>query len=273
MSQPTLETILATTRRRIALLRPRTAELEHQAERAPAPRPFAAALGGRREVGVIAEVKRRSPSAGAIAPGLDPVEHAAAYARGGAVAISVLTDELHFGGSLEDLTRVAAQVALPVLRKDFILDELQLFEARAAGASGVLLIVKALKPTHLKSLARTARDLGLGVLVEAHADWELDAALAAEPTAVGVNSRDLATFTIDLGAAERLIARVPPGIPVVAESGIETRGDISRMAAAGADLVLVGSSVARAADPEAAVRALCGVARLGRATPRQPTSA
>jgi indole-3-glycerol phosphate synthase len=135
----------------------------------------------------------------------------------------------------------------------------------------VLLIVKALKPANLKTLARTARALGLGVLVEAHADWELDAALAAEPTAVGVNSRDLSTFTVDLGAAERLISRVPLGIPVVAESGIETRDDAARMAAAGADLVLVGSSVARTLDPEAAVRALTGVAHVGRAS-RQRTS-
>jgi indole-3-glycerol phosphate synthase len=271
MTQPTLETILVATRRRIAGLRASAAELERRAATAPAPRSFAAALSGT-SVGVIAEVKRRSPSAGAIAEQLDPVAHAQAYATGGAVAISVLTDELHFGGSLEDLERVTRAVALPTLRKDFILDELQLFEARAAAASAVLLIVKALKPARLRELAREARALDLGVLVEAHAEWELEAALSAEPTAIGVNSRDLATFTVDLGLAERLIARVPPEIPVVAESGIETRADVARLAAAGAELVLVGTSVARTADPAAAVRALCGVPRHSRAE-RQWTSA
>jgi indole-3-glycerol phosphate synthase len=265
MPQATLDTILAVTRRRVAELRPRASELERRAAAAPVPRRFADALQGR-VVGVIAEVKRRSPSAGAIAPGLDSVAHAAAYARGGAVAISVLTDEAHFGGSLEDLARVADAVPLPVLRKDFILDELQLLEARAAGASGVLLIVRALDASRLTELARTARDLGLGVLVEAHTDAELDRALAADPTAVGVNSRDLGTFHVDLALAERLVARVPAGVPVVAESGIEARGDVERFAAAGADLVLVGTAVARAGDPEQGVRALCGVRRMGRST-------
>ena len=209
-------------------------------------------------------MKRRSPSAGAIAEHLDPVAHAAAYALGGAVAISVLTDEAHFGGSLEDLERVAREVSCPVLRKDFILDELQLLEARGAGASAILLIVRAMDARRLRELARTARDLSLGVLVEAHTAVELDAAVAAEPTALGVNSRDLATFAVDHAAAERLIARVPPGIAAVAESGIERRADVERFAAAGADLVLVGTAVARTADPAAAVRGLCGVPRRAR---------
>jgi indole-3-glycerol phosphate synthase len=263
MPQTTLDTILAATRTRVAALRPRTRELERRAAQAPVPPAFAAALGGS-AIGVIAEVKRRSPSAGAIAENLDPVALAAAYARGGAVAISVLTDEAYFGGSLEDLERVVHEVPCPVLRKDFILDELQLLEARAAGASAILLIVRAMDARRLRELARTAQQLGLGVLVEAHNAVELDAAVAAEPTAVGVNSRDLATFTVDHGAAERLVAAVPPGIPAVAESGIERRPDVERFAAAGADLVLVGTAVARAADPAAAVRALCGVPRRGR---------
>ena len=203
MAQITLDTILAATRTRVAALRARTRELERRAAQAPAPRSFAAALRGT-TVGVIAEVKRRSPSVGAIAEDLDPVSHAAAYVRGGAVAISVLTDEAHFGGSLEDLERVAREVSCPVLRKDFILDELQIVEARGAGASAVLLIVRAMDAQRLRDLSRTARDLGLGVLVEAHNAPELEAALAAEPTALGVNSRDLATFTVDHGAAERL---------------------------------------------------------------------
>lgn len=263
MQRATLETILAATRSRVAALRPRAGELERQAAAAPATLPFEEALRGP-SVGVIAEVKRRSPSAGAIAERLDPVGHAVAYARGGAVAISVLTDEAHFGGTLQDLERVARAVRLPTLRKDFILDELQLLEARAAGASAVLLIVRALDERRLRALATTARQLGLGVLVEAHTHEELNAAVAIGPSAVGVNSRDLSTFAIDLEAAEDLVRRVPAGIRVVAESGIETREDVERFARAGADLVLVGTAVARTADPAAAVGALCGVARRGR---------
>ena len=265
MPETRLDTILAATRRHVAELRPRASELERRASEAPAP-PGLAGAAPSGSIGVIAEVKRRSPSAGAIAPMLDPVAHATAYARGGAVAISVLTDEPHFGGSLDDLERVARAVTVPVLRKDFILDELQLLEARAAGASGVLLIVRAVPAERLRALARTARGLGLGILVEAHTDAELDAALAVEPTFVGVNSRDLGTFALDLSGAERLVARVPAAVPVVAESGIESRADVERFAAVGADLVLVGTSVARSADPAAAVRALCGVTRRGRAS-------
>jgi len=264
MPQTRLDAILTATRDRVASLRTQARELARRAEAAPAPLPFARALPGR-DVGVIAEVKRRSPSAGAIREDLDPVAHARAYIQGGAVAISVLTDELHFGGSLDDLARVASAVPVPVLRKDFILDELQLYEARVAGASAVLLIVRALTSDGLRTLARAARDQGLGILVEVHSAGELELALAVAPTAVGVNSRDLATFAVDLARAERLVATVPRGVPVIAESGIATRADVERMAAAGADLVLVGTSVAGHADPERAVRELVGVPRKGRA--------
>src|SRR5213596_1089190 len=184
MPPATLDEILTATRARVAALRPQARELERRASAAPPPRPFHGALQGS-TLGVIAEVKRRSPSAGAIRQDLDPVEHARAYARGGAVAISVLTDELHFGGSLDDLARVASAVPVPVLRKDFILDELQLYEARAAGASAVLLIVRALTSDGLRVLARAARDQGLGVLVEVHSVSELELALGVDPTAVG----------------------------------------------------------------------------------------
>src|SRR5712692_10513734 len=175
MPKTTLDAILRATRQRIAGLRGEARQLARRAAAAPEPRPFARALAGP-AVGVIAEVKRRSPSAGAIREDLDPVAHAVAYERGGARAISVLTDELHFGGSLDDLARVAQAVGLPVIRKDFILDELQLFEARAAGASAVLLIVRALAPEALAALARAAASLGLAV--------------AVGPAALGVNSRD-----------------------------------------------------------------------------------
>lgn len=260
MPAATLEAILSATRTRVAGLRAGARELERRAAAAPTPRPFAAALEGSK-VGVIAEIKRRSPSAGAIRADLDPVEHARAYERGGAAAISVLTDELHFGGSLDDLARVAAEVRVPVLRKDFILDELQLYEARIAQASAVLLIVRATSGERLRALDRAARAQGLATLIEVHSERELDQALTVEPTALGVNSRDLDSFQVDLGLAERLVACVPPGIPVVAESGIEARSDVERMARAGADLVLVGTSVARSADPARSVAALVGVSR------------
>src|SRR2546425_8799328 len=260
MPEARLDKILSVTRERVGALQGKARELERRASAAPPPRPFHGALQGS-TLGVIAEVKRRSPSAGAIREDLDPVEHARDYARGGAVALSVLSDEAHFGGSLDDLARVAREVTVPVLRKDFILDELQLLEARAAGASAVLLIVRALDEAHLPLLARAARGLGLGVVVEVHSEGELVRALETDPTAVGVNSRDLATFEVDLRVAERLVARVPPHVPAVAESGIETRADVERLAAAGADVVLVGTSVARSSRPEAAVRALVGVAR------------
>src|SRR5438094_2247910 len=269
MSQPKLDAILTATRDRVASLRTQARELERRAAAAPKPLPFARALAGR-DVGVIAEVKRRSPSAGAIREDLDAVAHAQAYTQGGAVAISVLTDELHFGGSLDDLARVASAVSVPVLRKDFILDELQLYEARAAGASAVLLIARALTPARVRAPSLAARSQGLGVVVEVHTEAELGAALAAEPTVVGVNSRDLATFAVDLAQAERRVGRVPADVPVVAESGITNRADVERMAAAGADLVLVGTSVARTAAPAAAVRALVGVARHGRRDVEKP---
>jgi indole-3-glycerol phosphate synthase len=262
-SPATLGIILADARRRAAELGRRRPELERRAAQAPPAHPFG--IPGQ-AVGLIAEIKRRSPSFGDISPGLDPVTHATAYARGGAIAVSVLTDPDHFGGSLADLEAVAGAVALPVLRKDFIVHEDQLLEARGAGASAVLLIVRALEQATLRSLAKAAKGLGLATLVEAHDERELDRALAADPSVVGVNARDLGTFTIDLSGAARLIERIPAGVPVVAESGIEKRADVERAARAGADFVLVGTSVARAANPELAVRDLVGVPRRGRET-------
>ena len=263
MLRTTLDTILATTRTRVAALQESAADLERRAAAAPPARPWLGAVSPG-TVGIVAEVKRRSPSQGPIRTDLDPAAHAGAYVRGGAVAVSVLTDEIHFGGSLDDLARVAAAVPVPVLRKDFILDELQLLEARTVGASAVLLIVRALEPGRLVALAVAARSMGLATLVEVHTEAELDTALSAHPTAVGVNARDLTSFAVDLRAAERVVGRVPPGVLAVAESGVAGRADVDRLAAAGADAVLVGTSVTRAADPEAAVRALTGVRRIGR---------
>jgi indole-3-glycerol phosphate synthase len=260
VSRTTLDQILASTRARLPDLQARRRDLERAAAAAPAAPSWAGAFA-RPDVALIAEVKRRSPSAGAIHEGLDPPVHADAYARGGAAAVSVLTDGPYFGGSLDDLEAVTRAVSIPVLRKDFILDELQLLEARAAGASAVLLIVRALEPRRLAVLARTAHGMGLGTLIEIHTDAELEVALGAEPTTIGVNSRDLATFTIDAVAALRLVAHVPHDVPVVAESGIAGRDDVLRAAAAGADAVLVGTVLSQAADPAGLVRTLVGVTR------------
>jgi indole-3-glycerol phosphate synthase len=256
----TLSTILQVTRERIAGLAPDRAELRQAAQEAPPPRPWLAAFGGR-NVAVIAEVKRRSPSAGAIAEGLAPATHARAYVAGGAVAISVLTDERHFGGSLADLDAVHGAVQVPLLRKDFIIDETQLYEARIHGASAVLLIVRALDPAALQDLAAEARVLGLARLVEVHEAVELERALRVEPEAVGVNARDLETLRVDVRGSEAVLRAVPPGVLAVAESGLATRADVAQVAAWGADAVLVGTSVARAADPAGAVRGLTDVPR------------
>ena len=263
MSRTTLDQILETTRSRLPALHASRGALEQAAAGAADPPSWGAAFR-RPDVALIAEVKRRSPSAGDIHAALDPPVHAGAYARGGAAAVSVLTDGPYFGGSLADLEAVTRAVAIPVLRKDFILDELQLLEARAAGASAVLLIVRALDSARLRALARAAHAMGLGTLIEIHTDAELRIALEAEPTTIGVNSRDLATFTIDPVAALRLVAHVPGDVPVVAESGIASREDIMRAAAAGADAVLVGTVLSRAADPAALVSTMVGVTRRGR---------
>lgn len=263
MTAGRLDSLVAAARDRISQLRSNVRRLEHEALTAPTPRPFRVTPDDG-SAGVIAEVKRRSPSAGAIREALDVVDHALAYQESGAVAVSVLTEADWFGGSVEDLRRVSQAVDLPVLRKDFIVDELQVIEARAAGAAAILLIARILTPERMAALARAARELGLATLIEVHTILELDAALAAGGSLVGVNSRDLDDFTVDLATAEQLLPRVPSHVVAVAESGIETREDVVRLAAAGADAVLVGTALARLGDPRAAVRSLCGVPRRAR---------
>lgn len=241
--------------------------MAREARAAPPPpaRAFVQALRGA-DLAVIAEVKRRSPSAGLIAPGLEPLAYARACVAGGARAFSVLTNRTHFGGSLADLRAVAGAVPVPVLRKDFILDEVQLLEARAAGAAAVLLIVRALSAAALGQLHEAALGLGLATLVEIHDERELERALALAPlpTAIGVNARDLNTFAVDPDRVAPLVAAVPAALPAVAESGVSTREDVERLAGAGADAVLVGTALARSADAGAAVGALTGVTRRGR---------
>jgi len=209
-------------------------------------------------------VKRRSPSAGVIRNDLDPRARAALYARHGASAISVLTDPAHFGGSVDDLRAAAEDVDVPLLRKDFILDELQVIEARAAGAAAVLLIVRALPAERLTALLACARGVGLEALVEVHTAPELERALAADAAMIGVNSRDLDSFRIDVTAAWALLAEVPADRVAVAESGMHGPEDVARAAAAGADAVLVGTALSAAPDPAALLERLSEVPRRGR---------
>ncbi len=258
-----LTRILADTRRAVAERRQRRAVLERAVQEKPAPANWVQALM-RSDVAVIAEIKRRSPSAGEIAKDLDPALQARNYRSGGAAAISVLTEATHFGGSMEDLAAAGVAGGLPVLCKDFILDEIQLLEARAAGASAVLLIVRALDQALLRELRERARELGLSVLVEAHTLGELDRALAVEPESVGINARDLETLEVDLRGIEPVLRAVPPGIVAVAESGVASRADVELVARWGADAVLVGTLLSGAKDPVQELRSLVGVPRRGR---------
>ena len=207
-------------------------------------------------IGVIAEFKRRSPSAGALSEDPDLHEIVTAYQRGGAVALSVLTEGPNFDGSLEDLRAARAACGLPILRKDFIVDPYQLHEARAAGADAVLLIVAALRSGELESLQDAARAMGLDVLVEVHDGEELQRALSQGADVVGINNRDLRDFSVDTERTERLMSDIPPSVTVVSESGIATAEELGRLRRAGVHAVLVGESLMRSSDPEAALRTL-----------------
>jgi indole-3-glycerol phosphate synthase len=256
-----LAEILAHKRRELDAARERVAP-EALAARARAaghvPRGFRAALRDAPRPRVVAELKRRSPSRGEIRPDFDPVACAKAYEEGGAAALSVLTDERYFGGSLADLGLVRSAVALPLLRKDFVVDGYQIDEARVAGADAVLLIAAALRPAELAELRERAAERGLDALVEVHDEAELEAALAAGADLVGINNRDLRSFTVDLATTERLAPRVPEGIVLVAESGISGYADVVRLERAGAHAVLVGEALMREKDLGAALRQLRG---------------
>jgi indole-3-glycerol phosphate synthase len=259
----TLGGIVAEARQRVEVLRTRLPELQAAAATtAPGPS-FAAAL--RREtVAVIAEIKRRSPSKGSINPTIGAADQARAYERGGAAAISVLTEPRHFGGSLEDLEDVRRAVTLPTLKKDFHIDPTQLVEARASGASAALLIVRALAPDVLNRMVEAAAELGLEIVVEVRDDEELERALAAGSRVIGVNSRNLETLAVDPASSERILRQIPADRIAIAESGISSPDDVERAMRSGADAVLVGSMISAAVDPAAAVRSLTGVARVPR---------
>jgi indole-3-glycerol phosphate synthase len=260
-----LDRIVATKREELRGLAGTGPELRSRAADAPPPRGFAAALRRPGEVRLLAEVKRRSPSAGEIRPGADPAEVARAYQEGGAAAVSVLTDREYFGGDLDALRGVASAVALPVIRKDFIIDPLQVWEARGAGADAVLLIVRILDDELLRELHAQIREMGMDALVEAHNADEVERALAAGATLLGINNRDLDTFVTDLDLSMRLAGAVPRGVTLVAESGIRAAADVDRLGAAGVDAILVGESLMRQEDLRAAAAALAGRPKVERA--------
>jgi indole-3-glycerol phosphate synthase len=232
--------------------------LLQQIEGQPAPRDFRAALLAGTDVRIIAEVKKASPSLGVIRPDFDPVAIARTYEAHGAACLSVLTDEPGFQGKLEYLAAIRATVALPLLRKDFLLDRYQLLEARAAGADAVLLIAEILDDATLARLLQQTRELGMQALVELHDAENLARVLAAGADLVGINNRDLRTFSVRLEHTLELATRIPPGVCLVSESGIRTRGDIDRLRAGGVKAVLVGETLMRAPDIGAALDALRG---------------
>jgi indole-3-glycerol phosphate synthase len=252
-----LERIVEDTREEVERRRGRVpiSELEIAIAGRAELRPFEEALSGP-GVSLIAEHKRRSPSAGEIRAGATVAEIVRAYERGGAAALSVLTEPFHFGGGLDDLVAARAATSLPVLRKDFIVDPYQLYESAAAGADAILLIVAALELPELEVLLQGARELDLDAMVEVHDERELELALEVDADVLGINNRDLSDFSVDVERTYDLLSDVPAGKTVVAESGFWTRDQIDDLERVGIDAVLIGERLMRAPDPEAAVREL-----------------
>jgi indole-3-glycerol phosphate synthase len=252
-----LEQLVEATRRRLEERKRAQplADLERRAAERGECRPFAEALA-RPGTSLIAEYKRRSPSAGTIREGAGVADLVRAYERGGAAALSILTEEDHFGGSLQDLREAADASDLPVLRKDFTIDAYQLHEAKANGADAVLLVVGAMRGGELDWLYGAARALDLDVLVEVHDEAELESALSIDAEVIGINNRDLIDFSVDLSRTFELLTDVPAGKLVVSESGIVARDQVEELEHVGVDAVLVGEALMRAPDPEAAVRDL-----------------
>jgi indole-3-glycerol phosphate synthase len=253
-----LDKIVAAKREHVARAKTRRPldELRMAAENAPPPRGFQAALAAGGPIKLIAEIKKASPSKGVIRRDFNPAEIAVTFQRHGATCLSVLTDEPFFQGSLEHLRQVRSAVSLPILRKDFILDSYQLWEARAAGADAVLLIAECLDDCLLRSLHNEALELGMAALVEFYEPANLPRVLECGATLVGVNNRDLRTFDTDLGHTIRMRAQIPDDVILVGESGIHARADVERLAAAGVDAILVGEHLMAAPDIGAAVDAL-----------------
>jgi indole-3-glycerol phosphate synthase len=258
-----LDRIVETKRTEVAALASRIARLREAAERAGPGRGFAEALARPASVSLIAEVKRRSPGAGPIRPDLSPARLAETYWTAGASALSVLTDGDYFGGSLSDLRDARAACPLPALRKDFTIDEAQVYEARAEGADAVLLIVRILDDDRLKDLHDLALELGLDVLVETHDARELERALRAGARIVGINNRDLSTFRTRIEVTLEMLPNVRDDVVLVSESGIRSREQVERLGAAGVDAILVGETLLRAEDPGVMAGELAGVPRNG----------
>ena len=256
----TLGELTDEARVRAATLSARAAELRRSISRLEPVQSFAGALRGD-NVAVIAEVKRSSPSRGAINAGLELEKLVRAYEAGGAAAISILTEPGRFGGSNDDLTRARASVRTPLLKKDFHVDVLQIVEARALGASAALVIARAVPPGRLKELLEGGRDVGLEILVEVRDEPELELALSLGAKLIGVNNRNLETLEIDPETSLRLLPLIPRSVVAIAESGIKSVADVKHAAVAGADAVLVGSELSASRDPEPTVRALTGVRR------------
>ncbi len=254
-----LEGVMAATAEQVAARRREVpvGELEERVAGALPPRGFRDALT-RNGVSLIAEMKRASPSQGPIRPGASVTEVVRAYERGGASASSVLTEREHFGGGLADLEEARAAVALPLLRKDFIVDRYQLLEARAAGADAALLIVAGLAQDDLLALLAATRELGMDALVETHEAGEVETALAAGADIVGINNRNLHTLEVDIETTFGLLDLLPDGVVSVAESGITGRATVERLEEAGVDAILVGERLMRADDPAEATRSLLG---------------
>lgn len=255
-----LDTILAHKRDKVSERRARIslAEMQARAADAPAPRDFLAALQHPKtsRIGLIAEVKKASPSAGVIRPDFDPVQIARIYEESGADCLSVLTDERFFQGSDNYLRAIRQAVALPLLRKEFIIDEWQIQESRSLGADAILLIVAALTEAQIRDYLALATALGMTALVEVHIEAEMRIAVQTKADLIGINSRDLKRFVTDLAIVKRLAAMAPPSITLVAESGIKTPNDVMRVANAGAKAILVGDTLMRAADIGQAIKKL-----------------
>ncbi|WP_406694651.1 indole-3-glycerol phosphate synthase TrpC [Singulisphaera sp. Ch08] len=261
MAESILDEIVASKRREVAAARLRMPlqEMEDQAASAPPVRDFRAALAGPGPIQLIAEVKKASPSAKVIRADFDPIAIARAYQGHGAACLSVLTDVPFFQGHLSYLARIRASVAIPLLRKDFIIDEYQVVEARLAGADAILLIAEILDDETLARLLARARGLGMAALVEFHEEANLPRVLASGADLVGINNRDLRRFVTDLDLTLRLRPQIPPDVLLVSESGIRTRADVERLEAAGVSAILVGESLMRADDIGLAVEQLLGL--------------
>jgi indole-3-glycerol phosphate synthase len=254
-----LPEILAHKRRELKSVRKRPlADIEREIACLPATRDFETALRESRNVSLIAEIKRRSPSKGSLSSQLEPAATARLYESAGASAVSVLTDSHYFDGSESDLIAARECTALPVLRKDFIVDEYQVLQSRLMGADAILLIVAALSPEELVGLSRLAADVGLYVLTEVHDENEIGIAMKAGSGIIGINNRNLKTFEVSLSTTEKLRPLIPSGIVCVSESGIKNREDVLRVQVAGVNAVLVGEGIVTAEDPVVQIKTLLG---------------